>query len=171
MLPKVLGDALPVLGAGQMEAALTACLRAADGSSPPAADKAVLKRAERFPSAVGSGPPRLAPLLQAGRRVWAPLPHTLRSGLADEARLLWWDFVPEPVGRATIAFHKPRQNFGASLCRHQAPRSVQVLTFWSASWMVRWTAPMEKPKIPPIGHLHSKRPSAKNCRREKSGIS
>ena len=110
MLPKVLGDALPVLGAGQMEAALTACLRAADGSSPPAADKAVLKRAERFPSAVGSGPPRLAPLLQAGRRVWAPLPHTLRSGLADEARLLWWDSVPEPVGRAAIAFFGPRRS-------------------------------------------------------------
>ena len=60
---------------------------------------------------------------------------------------------------------------GASLCRHQPPRSVQVLTFWSASWIVRRTASMEKPKIPPIGLLHSKRPLAKNCRREKGRIS
>ncbi len=168
--PKVLRDALPVLGAGQVEAALAACLRAADGSSPLATDKAVLERAEQPPLAVGSGPRRPAPLLRAGRRVWAPLPHTLHSCLADEARLLWWDFVPEPVGRAAVAFFGSREA-GASLCRHQAPRSVQLLTFWPASWSVRWMALMGKPKICPAGHLHSRSPLAKTCRREKSGIS
>ena len=110
MLPKVLRDAFPVLGAGQMEAALAACLRAADGSSRLATDKAVLERAEKPPLAVGSGPPQPAPLLRAGRRVWAPLPHTLQSCLADEARLRWWGFVPEPVGRAAIAFFGPRRS-------------------------------------------------------------
>ena len=165
-----MGDAFPILSAGQMEAALAAGLRTGDGSSPPATDKAVLERAEQPPSAVGSGPLRPAPLLQAGRRVWALLPHTPQSCLADEARLLWWDFVLEPVGRAAMAFFGPRQSQCQPLPAPSS-RSVQVLTFCSASWTARWTALMEKPKIPPIGLLHSKRPLAKNCRREKGRIS
>ena len=60
---------------------------------------------------------------------------------------------------------------GVSLCQHQPPCSVQVLTFWSASWIVCWMASGGKPKIPPVGRFHFKRPLAKNCRREKSWIS
>ena len=108
MIPKVLCDAFSVLGAGQMEAALTACLRTADGSSPSPTDKAALKRAEQPPSAVGPGPLRPAPLLQPGCRAWAPLPHTLHSQLADKSCLLQWAFVLEPARRAAVAFFVSR---------------------------------------------------------------
>lgn len=101
-------SSFPVLGTGQVEAVLTACLCAADGSSLPTTDKAALERAKQPPSVMGSGPPRPAPLLWAGHRVWALLPHTLRSGQADKARLLWWAYVLEPAGRAAITFSGPR---------------------------------------------------------------
>ena len=104
MLSKELGDALSVLGTGQMKAALTAALCACDGSPPLAANTALLERAEQphqqqaqglhfWPHTSGQG---------------AGCGHTLQSCLVDRAHLQWQDFVLEVVGRAAIASSVPR---------------------------------------------------------------
>ena len=104
MLPKELGDTFAVHGAGQVEAACTASLCAADGGSSLATNKALLKRTGQPQSAAGPGPPRPAPHLWAGHRLRELLGPTLQSRLVEKARLLWQDLGLVPAGRAAIAF-------------------------------------------------------------------
>ena len=102
-LSKVLGDAVTLGGAGEMEAAVAARLCAGDGGPPLATDEAELERAERPPSAAGSGPTQRAPHLWAGHSVRAGLGGTLQSCLVNRARLQEQDFLLGLVGRAGIA--------------------------------------------------------------------
>ena len=106
-LSKVLGDAVTLGGAGEMEAAVAARLCAGDGGPPLATDEAELERAERPPSAAGSGPTQRAPHLWAGHSVRAGLGGTLQSCLVNRARLQEQDFLLGLVGRAGIAFFGP----------------------------------------------------------------
>ena len=65
------------------------------------------ERAERPPSAAGSGPTQRAPHLWAGHRVRAGLGGTLQSCLVNRARLQEQDFLLGLAGRAGIAFFGP----------------------------------------------------------------
>ena len=98
MLSEVLGDALAIRSAGQMEAAFTAALCACDGSPPLAANTALLERAEEPHERQAEG-----------LHGW---PHTSGQGTgcghcrvplyraAWRAGLIWYgqDFVLEAVG-------------------------------------------------------------------------
>ena len=103
VLVKVLGDTLTLRGAGEMETAVAARLCASDGGPQIATDEAELERAERPPSAAGSGPTQRAPHLWAGHSVRAGLGGTLQSCLVNRARLQEQDFLLGLVGRAGIA--------------------------------------------------------------------
>ena len=106
-LSNVQGDTLALRGAGEMEAAVAAPRCADDGGPRLATDEAELERAERPPSAAGSGPTQRAPHLWAGHSMRAGLGGTLQSCLVNRPRLQEQDFLLGLVGRAWIAFLGP----------------------------------------------------------------